>query len=645
MKRIPIISVIGLLLPVLLAQAAVADVAADLSQAEGSYKAHEYAQAEQAYLKVIREADRNKPAESQAAFTAGKSLPLVYIATDRLPQAKDAVQQLLSEYAQYEFLPHAIHEIVEGAKPLYKLAQVRQLYQDLVTARPSDPQALWLKMGMAIASVHLAEDQAVDGTLQNITSQHGADDRAAEVLNHIAWAYRKLQRYNQALIIYQYVVNNWAQKDRVIFTQQSIAICQVRLGDRQAADATLEVMLQKFGKDKNASKLLAWTVYEYVQAGEIEGAYKLFDLVLQTYPEAPETIEALLALATAVVIGEDRARIEPTVQTLLTRFAPTQVKASALHTVANMLGWKCRDCGNQPLEEQNLPGICNRCLLAIANHTLTTWPKSDWAMWAERDLATVALHRGDTPSAEASISRLSTDYASRKDTPEALNFLAGYCLELKKHSAAEAVYQHVVKEYPTYDLILLAKTGLGVTQIHEGDDVGAEAIFQKVLMDYANHAMLPEAIHLMAAGYYDQAQFDAKDESKKNVSDRHYAAALAKWQTIIEQLPARSDYAPIAYHYAGRCLHELGQRERAIEYYQKVCDNWPVYSYAWYLQIAVGVITEELVEPGEALTPELAARARSAYERVIDKYPNCPGAQLAAHRLRRLTSTSKGEQQ
>ena len=123
MKKIPIISLIGLLLPVLLAtQSAFADTAADLKQAEALYKAGQYAQAEQAYLKVIREADPNKPAESQAAFNATKSLPLVYIATDRLPQARDAVQQLLTKYAQHESLPHAIHEIAEGAKPLLKLA-------------------------------------------------------------------------------------------------------------------------------------------------------------------------------------------------------------------------------------------------------------------------------------------------------------------------------------------------------------------------------------------------------------------------------------------------------------------------------------------------------------------------------------------
>jgi hypothetical protein len=92
MKRSPVITLIWLFLPALpAAQSTLADTAADLKQAEGLYKAAQYAQAEQAYLKVIREADPNKPGESEVVFTARKALPLVYIAMDRLPQAKDTL--------------------------------------------------------------------------------------------------------------------------------------------------------------------------------------------------------------------------------------------------------------------------------------------------------------------------------------------------------------------------------------------------------------------------------------------------------------------------------------------------------------------------------------------------------------------------
>jgi TolA-binding protein len=525
----------------------------------------------------------------------------------------------------------------------------------MVTARPGDSQVIWLKMGMAIASIHLAEDEAVDAVLQNIISEHGSDDRASEALNHIGWAYRKLGRYSEALTIYQYVVNNWAQKDRVVFAQQSIAVCQIRLGDRQAADEALQVMLQKFGTDESASKLLAWAVYEYLQAGETEGAYKVFDLVLQTYPEKPETIEALLSLATAVIQGNDRARIEPTVQTLLTRFAPTEVKAGALHTVANMLGWKCRDYGNYPLEEQNPPGICNRCLLAIANYTLATWPKSDWAMWAERDLATAAMHRGDNPSAEAAISRLSTDYADRKGTPEALNFLADYCLQLRKDGRAERVYQHVVKEYPTYDLILLAKVGLGVIQIRRGNDTDAEAIFQRVLTDYANHPRLPEAINLMAEGYWTRGlELEGKDRSQATAGTppplrevplpvkESFGRAIDKWSIILQRYPDVASVGPGALYFSAMSYSRQGDPAKAVEYYQTFLERWPDDERNQQALLRLPSLYKEMVLRGLLTERRANPLIRAAYDQFIGKYPSSPAAEMARQQARYYGAIMEG---
>jgi len=646
MRTISIVCLIGFVVLVP-ARWALADVAANLSQAQELYKARQYTQAEQSYLTVIQQGDRNTGEEGEAAFAACKELALVYIASDRLPEARDAVQQLLSRYAGYEFLPHAIHEIVEGAEALLKVEQVRQLYQDMVTAQPGDSQVIWLKMGMAIASVHLAEDKAVDAVLQNITAQHGADDQASEALNHIAWAYRKLQRYREALTIYQYVVNNWPQKDRVVFAQQSIAVCQIRLGDRQAADEALQVMLQKFGTDENASKLLAWAVYEYLQAGETEGAYKVFDLVLQTYPEKPETIDALLSLATGVIQGNDRERIEPTVQTLLTRFAPTEAKASAMHTVANMLGWKCRDYGRRPLEEQNLPGICNRCLLAIANYTLATWPKTDWAMWGERDLATAAIHRGDYPTAEAAISRLSTDYADRKDTREALSFLADYCLQLKKDSQAETVYQHLVTQYPSHEVILLAEVGLGVIQIHQGNDAGAEAIFQKVLTNYASHPKLPEAINLMAEGYYNHAFDHEKDRRSLTVTGTPpmsrevpsavrecFEKAIGKWSIILQQFPDVPSVGPAALYFSAISYSRQGDPAKAVEYYQAFLQKWPNDERAKHALLVLPNLYKTMVFKGLLTEQQANPLTKEAYGQFIRKYPGSPAAEMARQRVR-----------
>jgi len=635
MKKVPVVYLIVFLLRVLLTvRPALADVAADLNQAEGLYKAGQYTQAEQAYLKAIREADPNKPAELEVAFTARKKLPLVYIATDRLPQAKDAVQQLLSRHARHEFLPHAIHEIVEGAKPLYKLAQVRQVYQDMVTARPDDSQAIWLKMGMAIASVHLTDDQATDAVLQNIIAQHGADDRAAEVLNHIAWACRKLKQYNKALTVYQYAVDNWPQKDRVAFSQHGIVICHLGLGNRPAADEALNVLLQKFGKDKNASKLVLWAAQGYSDAGESEGACKVFELVVQNYPDTQEAIEAQAALAITSVQAEDRNRIEPAVQTLLARFAPNEVKALGLHNVANTLAWKHVTYVVRPPQDKDLPGLYNKCLLAIANYTLANWPKSDWAMWAERDLATVAIQRGDDPTADAAIGRLTTDYVDRKDTPAALNFLADYCLELKKHNKAEAVYQYLIKQYPNYELVPLAKAELAVIQIRQGHDPNADAIFQEIMAKHANHPKLAEAMNLIALGYYTRAHMGQGGDQA--ASGDGYRKALKVWEAVINDLPQSPGVAQAYYHSAVVLDQELGEHDRALAYYRKVAESWPNYTYAWHAQFSVGDYYLRLRGNGTVPKDEADRQIANAYRTVVERYPDCRYAGYAALRLGQL---------
>ena len=76
-------------------------------------------------------------------------------------------------------------------------------------------------VGEDAAPVSLALELDHDAVPQDIIAQHGADGRAAEALNQIAWACRNLKQYNKALTIYQYAVDNWRRKD----TDPPSAVC------------------------------------------------------------------------------------------------------------------------------------------------------------------------------------------------------------------------------------------------------------------------------------------------------------------------------------------------------------------------------------------------------------------------------------
>jgi len=258
-------------------------------------------------------------------------------------------------------------------------------------------------------------------------------------------------------------------------------------------------------------------------------------------------------------------------------------------------------------------------------------------------------------SAEAAISRLSTDYANRKDTPEALNFLAGYCLELKKHAAAETVYQHVIREYPTYDLILLAKAGLGVPQIHEGNDVGAEAIFQKVLTDYASHPRLPEAINLMAEGYCSRALELERDNRSPAMTGTPpalrevppavkecFGKAIGKWSIILQQFPDVPSVGPGALYFSAMSYSRQGDPAKAVEYYQTFLQRWPNDERAQHALLALPNLYKVMVFKGLLTEPQANPLIKETYDQFIRKYPSSPAAEMARQQVRYYGAIMEG---
>jgi TolA-binding protein len=641
MKKIVIVYCVGLLLlGALLARSARAEVASDLSQADGLYKGGQYAQAEQPYLKVIRETDPNKPVESEAAFAAAKGLSLVYLATDRLPQAKEAIRQLLNRPT-----PHALHEIVEEAKAVNKLPQVHQVYQDMVSAQPKDPQAIWLRTGLAIASVHLGDDKAVEATLRNIVADHGSDDRAVEALGQIAWAYRKLQQYDKALRINQYTVDHWPKKDRAAYAQQGIVLCQIGLGDFAAADKALDVLVQEYGKDSDASKIVLWSGFAYQDANQTEKAYKIYELVVQNYPGTPEAVTAQLRRTIASVEAEDPSRMKQDIQTLLKQFAPTRDKEESLRTVADTLFWKRFGYANQPAK-QDIVAVIDGHLLAIANYTLATWPENDWAVWAERDLATVAIERGDDPNTQAAVDRLAVDYADRKDTPAALTFLADQCFELDKFGQADQIYKYICDHWPGDKQAVLAGANRARVRIATGDDTAAEALFQKVVADYPNHPDLPNAILLVGQGYFERALAFIKEAStvteegyQKKVPEAaqiQLRKALAKWGPLTTDVSVSNTPSALeAQHYTILAYYQLDEYQNVLEHCAKLMDKWPDSERTRQVYPLMAKVYRQQIREGKIPEEEGLAATEQIRNRLLERYPDSPAAGPARKALER----------
>jgi tetratricopeptide (TPR) repeat protein len=130
--------------------------------------------------------------------------------------------------------------------------------------------------------------------------------------------------------------------------------------------------------------------------------------------------------------------------------------------------------------------------------------------------------------------------------------------------------------------------------------------------------------------YYKKA-FQCENERTTEAKDS-FQKAIAVWKRIIEELP-KSTITPQAYNFSAVCYRRLGRGEKAIEYYQKIVDNWPDYEYAWNAQFLIGYCYRQLKYAGAIDESEADAHTKAAYEMVLQRYPGCPAANAARNWL------------
>jgi TolA-binding protein len=628
MRNIPNFKLGVFFLPILMAtQYALADLADDIDKAEKLYEAGKYSQAEQGYQNIINKADPNRLEDLELAFQARKKLPLVYLGMDQQIQAQAAVQQLLANNHDHELLPQAISEIVVQAKELDKTLQVGQVYQNILEAQPKHPQAIWLKMGIAIINAHLSNDEAVDSTLQNIIAQHAGDDRAAEAFNQTAAAYRKLSQYDKARNIYQYVVDNWSNLDRAVFSQQGLALCNIDLDDQVAADAAVQKLLADNAGSKYMPEIMLSIGEEYSVKNKPDKAIMFHQYVLDKHPDSPIAVWSQGEKALCYLELGEKEAAQAATQELLQKFAGD--------TNISYPVWKIALFHN---EEQNWEHARPLCEYLVDKHA-----DVDISIWAQKILLHTYIIEKDTVATDAAIQQLLSRFSSDKQLPEAAYWIAR---ELNKPypTKAREVSEYISEKYPDDEFALYSKVNLCVLQILQDNDTSAEAVFRTVLAQYKDHPKLADAVSQIAEGYWEKAFMESRrDRQMTDLTKEHLRKALAMWEGMITQFP-NAPKAALAHHLAGECCYRLSQYKKAIEFFQKTVEKWPDYENAWLAQNRMAKVYKFMLRDGILPEQEAVAAMKAAFEKLIAKFPDCPAAKHAHEWLLIYVNSTEGGQ-
>jgi len=223
------------------------------------------------------------------------------------------------------------------------------------------------------------------------------------------------------------------------------------------------------------------------------------------------------------------------------------------------------------------------------------------------------------------VKKLLSEFSGNRYKPRAIHNTAWEYRKAGRYDKADQLSQYVVDNQSGNEDMMWVKTGIARLNIALGNDAAVEKTIDILIADFNDHPELSTAIFILGEEYYNKA-FNTKGDpnSPDAKPEEYYRKALAVWERIVAELPqSESTDTAHAYYFSAVCYRNLGNYEKAVEYFQKVVTDWPNYQYAWSAQCLIGECYEKLRDSGKIPKSEAEPEIEKAYYAVIEKYPDC----------------------
>lgn len=464
--------------------------------------------------------------------------------------AVKALEQLAERFPKSKNLPPSRVRVAEAAMSAGQTDRAVEQFR-LAAAESTDPAvAARARLGLGWALLDGGKPEEAAEAFAAFLDAHADDPLAPEAALARARAFEAAKKVDPALEAYEQAAARYPKADSAplaAIARARLLVSAGRPADAAAAFAAfIEANPEYAPKDKNGpglDALLADWGWALIDADKPEEADKVFNRLLESYPESPHAADARFNLAESA----NQARKPEEVVRLLTPLVAEGSKASP-----RLIQSALFRLGRTQAETQDWPAAA-----ASLDRLLKEYPEGTFTNVARLLRAEVALEAGDSEKADTILAELATvqpdparpevdagfTRAVRRRKIQALlalkkwkevvdaadafkteapddpmmvevDYARGRALQqLARFDESRAAYQAVITARKGGDLMARAQFMMGETYYHQKDY--HEAIRQYLKVEILYDAPLWQAAALLEAGkaYEQLAQWDDAAES------------------------------------------------------------------------------------------------------------------------------------
>jgi tetratricopeptide (TPR) repeat protein len=425
-------------------------------------------------------------------------------------------------------------------------------------------------------------------------------------------------QYTQAAQVYQSIIAQHAGTAHALEAQKELTRMYVFSGQLQEALTAYRELIDSFSGYEGIAKTVCEVADSYLRP-KPQKALELYQYVLDTWPDSKDVMWAQLGVVKVNLVLGNTSGAQAAYETLLSQFSRHQHIPEAVYEVV--------DCYRASNPQK---------ALELYEYAMNTWPNyNKWvdendAMLRLKNLVLLKLVLGDDSGAQAAYGGMITLSEDDNAVAEAVTEVADVCLNIGKHEKALQFYQYAKDRWAgSGSSVIWAHVGLVKTDIVLGSDPNCTGL-DKLLADFSADPDLAKAIYTVAEQYHYVA-LAKKNQGNNKQAKEYFGKAISVGIKLIKDLlnPVDADLSSEVRYLIGQSYQESGDLKKAVEYYEQVVADWPNNAHAWAAQFRIGLSWEQLEKAGSVTKSEVQSNIRSAYQKVLQDYPDCPAAKAA----------------
>lgn len=400
-------------------------------------------------IELYEYAVENYP-EADHSIWAQKNLCTLYAAQKNEAAADAAVATLKTVFEKHSNTPKALCEVGDAWRRAGLPDKATDLYRYVVEYYPASDYALWSQKNIVTMFIETG-DVADANALMDFHEGFSDHPRFPLASLHVADAYRKNKRPDEAKACYQYTVDNWPNSEHALYSQMGLAISCLHTLDDEGALRAIGVLLMDYLDDERMGEAVCHVANELYRQGKDPLARQICQYFLDNRSNPALDIWANVVEVTARVDASDPNVID----NLIADFAGQQRLPQAAFFITERFYNKALD-----LERTGQGGSAGTYL----RKAIKGW--------------------------EAIVTRLPETAHVTKEAWQ----LAGDCYRrLGEHQEAVVCYEHIVKTWPSSEMAWNAQYLIGYSYERlkrggavprEEADAIIEAVYVQLLETY-----------------------------------------------------------------------------------------------------------------------------------------------------------------